>query len=168
MAEQKPSGQPASPGKAGKLAFFALLAVNLIANGIGTLLVYKSTIGYQYPSVSEEQVESETTAHKDQNKSQPVLYTMDPLVVNLAGTPQRAIRMAVSLEMLDQDGFEEIMAMGSRSRDMIVRILNQKTFSDVETLQGKLFLKDQIALALNSSLKSGVVKDVYFTDFVVE
>jgi flagellar FliL protein len=49
-----------------------------------------------------------------------------------------------------------------------MRILNGKTFEDVETVQGKLHLKNQIVAQLNSELKKGVVKNVYFSELVVQ
>ncbi len=54
------------------------------------------------------------------------------------------------------------------ARDKIVRVLNDKNFNDLESIQGKLFLKDTIAMEVNSILKEGVVKDVFFSDFVVQ
>jgi len=93
---------------------------------------------------------------------------MPAFTVNLAGSPQRLIRVEMTFEMLDKDGFEEIVRNSPRARDEIVRILNAKTFDDVETIQGKLFLKDQIAVALNQSMKSGVVKDIFFNEFLVQ
>ncbi|MGZ3722840.1 MAG: flagellar basal body-associated FliL family protein [Bdellovibrionales bacterium] len=49
-----------------------------------------------------------------------------------------------------------------------MRILNGKAFNDVETVQGKLHLKNQIISDLNQSLKKGVVKNVYFNELVVQ
>ncbi|MNU01437.1 flagellar basal body-associated protein FliL [compost metagenome] len=56
----------------------------------------------------------------------------------------------------------------AKARDQIVRILNDKNFSDLESIQGKLFLKDKIASEVNQLLRKGVVKDVFFSDFVVQ
>jgi flagellar FliL protein len=168
MAEgQKAAAKPARP--MGMIIFFAVTALNFVAGGAGLFLTYKATLGHVYPSTTEEDAQREL-ANEPHNAEadQPVLYTLEPFVVNLGGTPQQVIRLQLSLEMLDQDGFEEIMGLGGRSRDEIMRVLNSKNFSEIESLQGKLFLKDQIALALNKALNHGVVKDVYFTDFVVQ
>jgi flagellar FliL protein len=54
------------------------------------------------------------------------------------------------------------------ARDQIVKILNSKKYIDIETIQGKLFLKDQIQTAMNKMLQKGSVKDVYFSEFVVQ
>ena len=100
----------------------------------------------------------------------PLVYTMDKFTVNLGGEPKRTIRLEVNLEMLGKEGFEEIVDTDNRAkaRDKIVRILNDNTFNDLETIQGKLFLKDRIATDINSLLDKGVVKDVYFSEFVVQ
>ena len=79
------------------------------------------------------------------------------------------IRLQVNLDMISPVAFQEIMDFEYRAkaRDKIVRILNEKTFDDLETIQGKLFLKDKIVSEVNQILDRGLVKDVYFTDFVM-
>ena len=61
--------------------------------------------------------------------------------VNLAGEPKRTVRIEVNLEMLGREGFEEVMTTDNRARirDKVVRLLNEKNFNEIETLQGKLF-----------------------------
>ena len=93
---------------------------------------------------------------------------MDPFNTNLEGVPRRLVRMEVNLEMLDQEGFEEVITKSPQARDSIMRLLNGKTFNDVETVQGKLHLKNQIMGDLNAFLEKGIVKNVYFTEFVVQ
>ena len=98
-----------------------------------------------------------------------MIYTMDKFVVNLSGMPKRTIRLQVNLDMISPMAFQEIMDFDNRAkaRDKIVRILNEKTFDDLESIQGKLFLKDKIVVEVNQILNRGLVKDVYFTDFVM-
>jgi flagellar FliL protein len=94
---------------------------------------------------------------------------MDKIVVNLSGMPKRTIRLQVNLDMIGPESFQEIMDLENRAkaRDKIVRVLNEKTFDDLESIQGKLFLKDKIVEEVNKILDKGLVKDVYFTDFVM-
>lgn len=151
-----------------KLAF---AAANLGITGAGGYLVYASTIGWQSPTITEAdlrtQEEKDTEAQRD---LAPFIFTMDKFTVNLNGEPRRTIQIEVSLEMLGQEGFEEVINTENRAkaRDKIVRILNDKTFADIESIQGKLFLKDRIAMEVNGLLSQGVVKDVYFSNFVVQ
>lgn len=151
---------------------FAVL--NLGVSGLGVFWVYSATIGWHSPSITEEHLEEEKSAAEhaaaQNGESGPLVYTMEKFTVNLAGEPKRTIRVEVNLEMLGEDGFEEIINPDNRAkaRDQIVRILNEKTFSEVETIQGKLFLKDRIATDINGLLSQGIVKDIYFSEFVVQ
>jgi flagellar FliL protein len=137
-------------------------------------MVYVSTIGWTSPKITEEQLVEERNKEAEQNASiaenGPLVYTMDKFTANLAGEPKRIIRVEVNLEMLGKDGFEEVINPDNRAkaRDHIMKILEDKSFADLETIQGKLFLKEKIATEINGLLDQGVVKDVYFSEFVVQ
>jgi flagellar protein FliL len=150
-----------------QVGFFVL---NLAGVGTGAYLVYASTIGWQSPQITEEKLAQEAEGQEDADSSEPLYYTMDKFTVNLAGEPKRTIRIEVNLEMLNKDGFEEVMTSDSRAiaRDKVVSLLSEKTFSDVESIQGKLYLKSEIASLINGSLDKGVVRDVHFSEFVVQ
>ncbi len=141
---------------------------NLLGVGLGAFLVYVSTIGYQPPSMAEEELLSEVHEFYRHLEAGPVMFTLEPFNTNLDGVPRRLIRMEVNLEMLDQRGFEEIFTLGAEARDSIIRILNNTRYDDIETVQGKLHLKNQIVSQLNGFLHQGVIQNVYFSDFVVQ
>lgn len=151
-----------------KLVTFAFMGLNILVLGVGAYLVYMSTLGVVAKSTSNEQAERELASFEESLRGDPVLYTMVPFNTNLEGVPRRLIRLELSLEMMDEEGYEEVIGIAPQARDSIMRILNAKTFSDVETVQGKLHLKNQIVAELNSSLRKGVVKNVYFSELVVQ
>jgi Flagellar basal body-associated protein len=163
-------GAPAKPKNTGMILQLVFAVINLAVMGGGAYLVYASTIGWNSPSISEEQVETEMASTAEHGEMAPLIYTMDKFTVNLEGEPKRTIRLEVNLQLLGADGFEEVMEPENRAkaRDQIVRILNEKNFSELESIQGKLFLKDKIASEVNQLLRKGVVKDVFFSDFVVQ
>ncbi len=170
---QAPAASPEGAGKPKRdrsklmLPLFAVL--NLVVLGGGAFLTYQSTMAYEPPELHEAQAAAELKKEREIASAGPsVLYTMPGFVVNLAGQPRRLIKVEMTFEMLDKDGFEEIVRNSPLVRDQVMRILNRKTFDDVETIQGKLALKDQISVSLNSSMKAGVVKDIYFGDFLVQ
>jgi flagellar protein FliL len=168
--DEKDDNQP-EPTKldVAKLGFLLLAAMNVMALFVGGMLVYKSTVAYEPPGIREEKVYEQFKVERESTENaEPLMYTMEPFTVNLNGAPRRVIRVQMTLEMLDKDGFEEVVTLGPQARDAVVRILNNKEFKDVETIQGKLFLKDQIAVTLNEFLDDGVVKDVYFSGFLVQ
>ncbi|MES2854345.1 MAG: flagellar basal body-associated FliL family protein [Bdellovibrionota bacterium] len=164
----KTDDQPKS-NKMAALMMPLLAVVNLGVLGGGAFLVHKSTLGYHSPTLREPAAVVELEEQRTDGKTpESVMYTMPGFLVNLDGSPKRLIKVEMTFEMLDKEGFEEIVRNSPAARDEIVRILNRKKFDDVESIQGKLFLKDQIAVALNRSMNAGVVKDIYFNQFLVQ
>jgi flagellar FliL protein len=151
-----------------KLLTFVFMAVNLAVLGTGSYLVYMSTLGVEQASLSNEKAERDLASFEESLRGDPVLYTMAPFNTNLDGVPRRLIRVELSLEMMDEEGYEEVIGIVPQARDSIMRILNSKTFSDIESVQGKLHLKNQVVADLNASLRKGVVKNVYFNELVVQ
>ena len=145
-----------------------VVTLNLSVLGLGTYWVYISTIGYDYPKVTEDSLR-EPASIKEKFGQAPLIYTMDKFTVNLSGLPRRTILVQVNLDMISPVAFQEIMDMDNRAkaRDKIVKILNEKSFEDLESIQGKLFLKDKIVSEVNQILSKGLVKDVYFSAFVM-
>lgn len=152
-----------------KILVASMVTMNLAALGLGTYWVFISTVGYEYPNKITEKKLREPASLNEKFAQAPLVYTMDNLVVNLAGVPKRMIMVQVNLDMISPIAFQEIMDFDNRAkaRDRIVRILNDKTFDDLETIQGKLFLKDKIVSEVNQVLSKGLVKDVYFSAFVM-
>jgi flagellar protein FliL len=164
--EQAPPAKKPLPWSAIFKGLFVF--INLTTMIGGGFIIYSATVGYEPKVITEESAQIELKKRQQDLEAHPVIYTMEPFAVNLDGIPRRFIRTVVSLEMLDEKGFEEVVTLGAQSRDAIVRLLNGKNVGDIETIQGKLFLKDQIATALNQQLRAGVVKDVYFSEFVIQ
>jgi flagellar FliL protein len=171
MAEtkQQAPAEVSGSGKIAKLIVPLFIFLNFAVLGVGSFLTYKATLGWVPPSVREPAaIEELKHTRETEGVRDSVLYTMPTFTVNLEGQPRRIIRVTLTLEMLDKEGFEEVVRNSPSARDAIVRILNTKTYDDLETIQGKLFLKDQISVTLNRSLNQGVVKDVYFGEFLVQ
>lgn len=168
MAEAAAEGGPKKPSQILKYLKLIFIGLNVIVSLGGIGLVYMSTVGYEAPSLSEEKLLIELENEKKARPSQAAVYTMEKFTVNLDGLPKRVIQAELNLEMLDQEGFEEVVRLGPQARDAIVRLFNGKRYDELETIQGKLILKDQIATTLNAFLTEGVVKDIYFSEFVVQ
>lgn len=173
MSEEKKDAQGAAAGKKidiKKILTLGLVLINIGTGGFGVFMTYQGTVGWSNPKITEDDLKRQIASEMPQDLVGPFIYTMDKFTVNLGGEPKRTIRLEVNLELLDHEGFEEIINTENRARarDKIVELLNSKTFSDLETLQGKLFLKDNIAYEINQILPRGSIKDIYFTEFVVQ
>jgi flagellar protein FliL len=168
MADVEEQNAPKSKLDIKKILTFAFIGFDVAMLGFGLYLVYMATLGVQNKKLSNQQAEHDLIKFEESLRGNPVLYAMAPFNTNLEGVPRRLIRMDVSLEMMDEEGYEEVIGIAPQARDSIMRILNGKSFSDVESVQGKLHLKNEIVAQLNGSLKKGVVKNIYFNELVVQ
>ena len=98
-----------------------------------------------------------------------VMFTMDPFVVNLAGSNgKRFLKVTATLELSSPEVNPEFEENLQKITDSILVLLSSKTFEDVYSVQGKFKLKDEITTRVNRFLVVGHVKDVYFTEFIVQ
>ena len=165
MAEENTEQKPKKSGKMLGMVF-AIINIAFMAGAL--FVVYSSTLGDKVNAVHNEELEKQMEEFYKTYEQGPVMYKMETFNANLYGLPQRMIRMDVTLEMLDAQGFEEVILKKAKTRDSMIRVMNSMRFDQIESVQGKLKLKNQIIASLNSVLENGVVKNVYFSDFVVQ
>lgn len=98
-----------------------------------------------------------------------IMYPLDGFTVNLLSeSGKRYLKVEMNLE-LDTDKLSaEIDTKKPVFRDVIIRILSSKSLEEISTIKGKEKLKEQLVNELNMRLKDGKIKNVYFTDFVVQ
>ena len=170
MAEEKKTDQEPKQSKAGLIMTVLFIVVNLGVSGAGLFFAYKGTIGWNPPVYTDEVAAEKLKAEQAELEKLPLIFTMDPFKANLIDTPVRAIEIEVSFEMMNREGYEELVDADNQAkvRDRILQIIQNKSYDDVATVQGKLFLKDQFAEALNAILEKGIVKDIFFSKFRIE
>lgn len=159
---------PKPPLDIKKLLVLGLAVLNLVVIGGSAYVIWLVKLGTHRESITEQTETSKMEADRDIRSDSPVLYSFDPFTVNLDGKPRKLVQTTIQLEMLNEEGYEEAVDLKPVARDHIVRILNTKKYEDIETIQGKLFLKEQIMTALNGLFRKGSVKEVYFNNFVVQ
>ena len=97
------------------------------------------------------------------------MYPMNQFIVNLLSeNGGRFLKTTVNLEMDKPELSAELDKKKPLIRDIIIRTLSSKTFEEVSTIKGKDRLKDEIVSKINDVLTDGQIKDIFFTDFVVQ
>ncbi|AFV97142.1 MULTISPECIES: flagellar basal body-associated protein FliL [unclassified Sulfuricurvum] len=98
-----------------------------------------------------------------------LMYPLDIFTVNLLSeSGRRYLKVEMNLEIEGEELSPELEQKKPVFRDIIIRILSSKSLEEISTIKGKEKLKEQIVSELNTRLKDGKVKNVYFTDFVVQ
>ena len=151
-----------------KILMMGFLGLNIITMVVGAGVIYYTKMYYQKPGITEETETVEFAKNRDIQDKRPILYTFEPFTVNLDGRPRKILRTIIQIEMLSAEGFEETVDRVPVVRDEIVKIFNRKKFEDLESIQGKLFLKEEIITAMNKMLHKGAVRGREGGGFVVQ
>lgn len=97
------------------------------------------------------------------------IFPLDPFIVNIYdGQELRYLKVKVELEMVGPAVKGEIEGRLAPIRDSVLILLSAKTLQDIQDVQGKNALKDEILGAINKNIPPGKISKVYFTDFVVQ
>lgn len=98
-----------------------------------------------------------------------VLYPLDTFTVNLkSDSGRRYLKATMSLELEGEGLSTELDAKTPVLRDRIIRILSSKTLEEISSKKGKKKVEVQIMDTLNSMIKDGRIKGIYFTEFVIQ
>ncbi len=92
------------------------------------------------------------------------------IVVNLADPPgSRYFRVALTLEYVDSGTLEkELKEKEHRIRDGLVFLLRQKTSFDLKGPEAPKIIREEILREINRHLEKGQIKEVYFTEFLIQ
>lgn len=97
------------------------------------------------------------------------IYPLEPFIVNIYdGQELRYLKVKVELEMVGAAVKPDVDMRLAPIRDAILVLLSTKTLLEVQDIQGKNQLKDEILAAINKHMAPGKITKVYFTDFVVQ
>ncbi len=98
-------------------------------------------------------------------------YVKASLTIELVGTTGAAAGSGGDkggAEGAKDPATEEATQRMPQIRDSILLLISNKTYEELSDLQGKKQLKAELISKINSILHKGKVKDIYFTDFVVQ
>ncbi len=140
------------------LVLIAYAVSNSAFNFKGNILKQKQKTGIGY-------VRAGRTDYKA-----PTVFLLGDFTTNMA-TNDRAgkfVRVEVRLEMSDTDMADELKHKNIRLRDAVIEEMSLKRFSQVSTAKGKEELKENIKNRINTIVDDGEIKEVYFTQFIIQ
>jgi flagellar protein FliL len=152
-------------------------ALVLILMGTGFFLLWKkvSTLPPAAAELAKQEAEAQAQAEgekegEDEEAKEPgPIVPLEPFIVNLADEGGgRYLRVSMQLELSDKELEKEMEKLLPKIRDSILMILPSKKSEDIRTSEGKSKVRDEIIVAINGSLTTGTVENLYFTEFVIQ
>ena len=163
--EEKAEGQEQSAGKF-PLKWIIIGVVVLVLAGGGY-------VGWTMlnPQTEQTGVEGGQAPHAEVVKEVAVgtMFDMDPFVVNLneAGG-KRYLKTKIEIEYVGDEVRLEMTNRLPQLRDVILLHLSSKTLDEIRTVDGKIELKNALIKRINQVLKQGKIRNLYFTQFVIQ
>ncbi|OSM00373.1 flagellar basal body-associated FliL family protein [Magnetofaba australis] len=96
-------------------------------------------------------------------------FKLEPFVVNLAETRgNRYLKATIELELDTEELRPELERRIPQLRDVCLSLLGSKTSTELLQAEGKYKLSEEIRARVNALLANGNVKQVFFTEFVIQ
>lgn len=100
---------------------------------------------------------------------QDVFLKLDPFIVNLKGNGmKRYLKTTIAIEVGHNDVKKELEMLAPKLRDSILFVLTSKSYNDLFSNEGKIALKHELIAHINRILKTGTIKAIYITDFIIQ
>lgn len=97
------------------------------------------------------------------------VFALEPFIVNIYdGQELRYLKVKVEMEMANPAIKPELDGRLAAMRDAILVVLTSKTLQDIQDIQGKNQLREEILTAISKIVAQGKVTKIYFTDFVIQ
>lgn len=162
----------------GKLPLITLLIVTINTVVMSVLGFLVTQLWGQIKGISDKTVALEEAQKKEEEK--PVappqkefipselgtLYPLEAFLVNIVSEQgQKFLQMQMELE-LDSAGLEDELTLKRPAiRDAIILLLTSRTFAELKDRDGMRKLRADLKKSINGLLKTGNVKEIYFTQF---
>jgi flagellar FliL protein len=162
MAEEKDEKKDAEKEqvpKKSKLKIIIIAVVIVIIGAAGTF----GYIKYKNGKESETKVEA--------GEKMAIIYPLKSFVVNLLdrkGIGKRYLKVTMQLEIGREEDKMVIENHTPQLRDTVLLLLSNQTLKEINTMEGKLELKQALLTRMKQILGDGIVSRIYFTEFVVQ
>lgn len=173
MAEENTTEQEEKKGS--KALLFIIIGAVILLILIGVIAIVLLS-GDKKPEAQNEgagtiQPKASTYSSKETNLLNiGPLYPIDkPFVVNLiTQNGRRYLKTSISLELSNAKLQQEVDNKTTIMKDIIIDVLSSKSIEEIVTTKGKERIKDEILQRINQILIDGHIKNIFFTEFVVQ
>jgi flagellar FliL protein len=146
-----------------------LIIINLVVVLAGAGLVFYAH-NVLKPIPTDQAAETEALKSDAVAQSQIQPYPMQKFVVNLFSRSSRLRYLDVEMNILPfhEDQKELIKTNEHIIKDVLINIGSQLQPDDLDTVTGKILLENKIKKQVNTKLGQPVIKQIFFSRFVVQ
>jgi flagellar FliL protein len=162
MAEEKEEIKDTEEEQAPKKSKLKLIIIAVVVLLIGA----GGFIGYsKFKKAKGDKAEAKET------DKVTVICPLKSFVVNLLdkkGVAKRYLKVTMQLEVGKEEDKLLIENHNPQIRDTVLLLLSNQTLKEINTMEGKLELKQALLTRMKQILGDTVVRRIYFTEFVIQ
>lgn len=159
VENENDDGEEKKPKQSNMMKIIIIVLALLILAGGGAFAYFQF--------FATEQSAEDKSKEVEEIDPRELIFPLDPFVVNLGG-PSNFLKLTLQLEMTTPEDKQYLEGRLAPIRDSIVILLSSKTAKSVASPEGKLQLKDDINVRINQALGKDLIRNVYFTEFVMQ
>ncbi len=96
-------------------------------------------------------------------------FKLEPFIVNLSGNADvKFLKVTIHLKLAKEECTRFVEPHVAEIRDSILMLLSSKEYEMVNTVQGKMELRDEVLERVKNIVKGGKVTGAFFIDFVAQ
>jgi len=166
---QEEKEQQTQESKGGKKKLIIIFALLLLLIGGGAGAAYKFLVLDKEQNEEKEKKAEKIVEDIKNIEDLGVQFDVGTFIVNLQDRDaDRYLKVTIVLDVQDENVKMELEKRLPQVKDAITTLLFTKTSNDLRTPEGIEELKEEILKRVNAILPIGGVKNVYFTDFVIQ
>ncbi len=97
------------------------------------------------------------------------IFPLEIFVVNLNDPGgKRYLKTKIELEFVREGFGEELNNRLPQIRDAVLLLLSDKSIENVRGIDGKIALRNELIKKINQILETGKIRNLYFTEFVIQ
>jgi flagellar protein FliL len=170
IKKKSDSGNEDQKASAPKL-IYAVLGLNLIVLlALAAFVWMNLSKSQRQMSLADIEASKSTVSEGEAvSGSAEAKFIPESFTVNLADSSgAHFAKVDVEIEVDGDAVREEVIRLRPRIRDFIVVILSSKTYDQIASVDGRDFLREEIRNKINGYLTKGQIKNVYFTQFIIQ
>jgi flagellar FliL protein len=150
----------------GKRLLLLGLPILLVQGCLAYFIVTKFFISSASTDEQEESIKKEDV---EEERKIGEIYIIKDIIVNPAETRgKRFLNTTVAFEFKDSSVGNELVKRDVQIRDTLINIFVSKTVEELDGVEDKDKLRQEILEKVNAWLTTGKLKQVYFTSFVMQ
>ncbi|MFZ4124833.1 MAG: flagellar basal body-associated FliL family protein [Rickettsiales bacterium] len=156
--------------KKGKSKLIMIIGAVVLLLAVGGGLMASGVLGGGDKKEEEAATEETADAKGGKGVAKPVYYELPEFLVNLSSSTARVsfLKMSVTLELRDQEAVALVEANKPRIVDTFNTYLREMRPTDLNGSAGIYRLRDELMTRLNKTIEEGLVKDILFSEIIVQ